>query len=185
MTGCRVESIAEHIFGVQQLAWLIYSEANLQLDIMKVIAMLSIHETEEVSIGDFTPFCNVSEEDRKKMGDEAVRNLFKDLDKKTMMINLINEFNERKTPEAKLAYLCDKMECDMQAKWYSDEGYCSIENASSEILSDSRVKEIILNCNAKTVADVFIAFDEGKYEGTVFEELISFLKEYSLKKERK
>ena len=42
----RLESVAEHVFSVQQLAWLIYSEAELDLDIEHVISMLSLHETE-------------------------------------------------------------------------------------------------------------------------------------------
>ena len=65
VANTRIESIAEHVFGVQQLAWIMYSEAQLDLDIFKVIAMLSLHETEEVIIGDITPFDNVTDEEKK------------------------------------------------------------------------------------------------------------------------
>lgn len=65
VTADRIESIAEHIFGAEQLAWLIYSEAELDLDIYKVISMLSLHETEEITIGDITPFDQVSREEKK------------------------------------------------------------------------------------------------------------------------
>ena len=52
----RVESIAEHIYGVQMLALAIYSEFQYDIDIQKVIYMLAIHELEETIIGDLTQF---------------------------------------------------------------------------------------------------------------------------------
>ena len=44
----RVESVAEHIYGVQMLALAMYSEYKYDIDIKKVIVMLSIHELEEI-----------------------------------------------------------------------------------------------------------------------------------------
>lgn len=177
VSGTRVESIADHVFGAEQLAWLMYSESGIDLDIFKVIAMLSLHETEEVTIGDITPFDNVTPEEKLQMGNYAVEKMLENLSQKKMMSDLIDEFNERKTKEAKFAHLCDKMECDLQAKRYSDAGYCNIEDAPKKIVSDQRVQEIISN-GAQTVADVFIEYDKGKYEGTAFADLISFLKSY-------
>lgn len=40
----RVESVAEHIYGVQMLAIAMKSEYNYDIDIMKVIFMIAIHE---------------------------------------------------------------------------------------------------------------------------------------------
>ena len=48
----RVESVAEHIFGVQMLAIAIQSEYKYDIDIMKVLFMLAVHELEEIYIGD-------------------------------------------------------------------------------------------------------------------------------------
>ena len=92
VTADRIESIAEHIFGAEQLAWLIYSEAELDLDIYKVISMLSLHETEEITIGDITPFDQVSREEKKRRGHIAIEETFKNLFQNEMMINLIKEF---------------------------------------------------------------------------------------------
>ena len=39
----RVESIAEHIYGVQMLAIAMWSEYKYDIDIMKVITMLAVH----------------------------------------------------------------------------------------------------------------------------------------------
>ena len=48
----RLESVAEHIYGVQMLAIVMNSEYNYDIDIMKVIMMLAVHELEEIYIGD-------------------------------------------------------------------------------------------------------------------------------------
>lgn len=177
----RIESIAEHVFSVQQLAWLIYSEAELELNIEHVISMLSLHETEEVKIGDITPFDGISENEKMRMGNEAVEELLGDLKQKARMRYLIDEFNERKTIEARFAYLCDKLDCDLQAKRYSDEGRCTIDCAPKALQDNPDIQRIIKSSGAKTVSDVFIAHDEGKYRGTVFEEIVQFLKEYDSK----
>ena len=48
----RIESVAEHIFGVQMLAIAMNSEYEYNVDISKVIMMLAVHELEEILIGD-------------------------------------------------------------------------------------------------------------------------------------
>lgn len=177
----RIESIPEHIYGTQQLAIAIFSEFDLKIDIFKVIAMLSVHETEEINIGDKTPFDGVSEQEKMEMGKKAVAKTFSVLDKKDMFTQLVDEFNERQTPEAKFAYFCDKMECDLQAKKYSDDGRCSFSNVSKNIMEDERVKKIIAN-GAKSVGEVFIDYDTYRYaESDIFFDMIHFLKEYSTK----
>ena len=153
----------------------------MKIDIFKVITMLSLHETEEINIGDKTPFDGVSEQEKLEMGKKAVAKIFSVLDKKDMFTQLVDEFNERQTPEAKFAYFCDKMECDLQAKKYSDDGRCSFENVSKNIMEDERVKKIIAN-GAKSVGDVFIDYDTYRYaESDIFFDMIHFLREYSTK----
>lgn len=61
----RLESIAEHVYGVQMLAIAMYSEYKYDIDIKKVIFMLAIHELEEIYIGDLTLF-DISNEDKQK-----------------------------------------------------------------------------------------------------------------------
>ena len=77
--GTRVESIAEHSWGTQILAISLYSEFDLDVDIYKVLLMLSLHETEEVLIGDITPFDGVSNETKLQIGEKAVAKITKNL----------------------------------------------------------------------------------------------------------
>ena len=173
----RIESIAEHIFGAQQLAWLIYSEANLDLDIYKVISMLSLHETEEITIGDITPFDKVTPEEKLSRGEKAVEKTFDRLSKKNMMIDLVKEFDIHDTKEGKFAFLCDKLECDLQAKKYYEKGYVNIDNASS-IVKDNEKTKAYEEQGITDVGEIFLRKDEGKYAGTVFEEIANFIREY-------
>lgn len=181
VTADRIESIAEHIFGAEQLAWLIYSEAELDLDIYKVISMLSLHETEEITIGDITPFDKVSREEKKRRGHLAIEETFKKLSKSDMMINLIKEFDAGETKEAKFAVMCDKLECDLQVKKYYEQGFVSIEN-STDIVKNNEITINYQNNGITDVGEIFLKNDSGYYKGTVFEEIAQFIKEYRIEK---
>lgn len=180
VSGTRVESIAEHIYGSQMLAVAIYSQCKLNVDIFKVISMLALHETEEVRIGDFTPIDNVSDDEKLAMGNKAVNEIFQNLQENRTFIELITEFNERKTPEAKFAFLCDKFDCILQLKKYSDNEKCSIVNATLKVLSNSKVQDSI-DKGANTVLDIFVEHDRFMYQGTVIEELFEYVRDYGIK----
>ena len=74
----RLESVAEHIYGVQMLAIAMKSEYQYDIDIMKVIFMLAIHELGETVIGDLTMF-QISKEEKEKIEHEAVSNILGNL----------------------------------------------------------------------------------------------------------
>ena len=113
----RLESVAEHIYGVEMLAIAMHSEFNYDIDLKKVILMLAVHELEEIKIGDLT-YVQISHEEKEIIGHEAVEQILKGLVNGNEIKQLIYEFDERKTPEAQFAYFCDKLECDLQAKLY-------------------------------------------------------------------
>ena len=52
----RLESVAEHIYGTLMLCCAIYSETKPEIDLGKTLLTLALHETEEILIGDITPF---------------------------------------------------------------------------------------------------------------------------------
>ena len=41
---------------------------------------------------------------------------------------MIHEFDARETKEAKFAYFCDKLECDIQSKLYDEEASADLTN---------------------------------------------------------
>lgn len=182
VSGERLESDPEHIWGAEILAQAMWSEFDIDVDICKVVTMLSLHEEEEIIIGDITPFDNISSNQKLELGNNAVEKVCKNMRKKKFFIDLITEFNERKTPEAKFAYWCDKMECDLQAKLYADTGRCSFNGVADKIMNDKRVQQIIKE-GATTIAEVFHLYDEPKFEDSPeFSGLLEFLKEYAITK---
>ena len=178
----RVESVAEHIYGTCILAISIDSEYDLEIDLPKVILMLVLHEIEEVKIGDLTPFDEVSQEERKKLGKQAVEEVMQFLHKKVSYVELIEEFENKKTKEAIFAKMCDKLECDIQAKLYEEENAINIEaKENRNLLKDERI-QAILKAGGKSVADLFIEQDRPMYQGKIFEDILDFVKENELLK---
>ena len=117
----RVESVAEHIYGCQMLAYAMQSEFNYDIDISKVILMLAIHEIGETRIGDKTPD-DMKYEDKSRIELEAIKDILKDVPNGDFLLNLYLEFEAKETKEAKFAYQIDKLECDVQARLYDQEG---------------------------------------------------------------
>lgn len=118
----RIESIAEHVYGTCILAISLDSEFRLNMDMEKVLKMLVMHEIGEVLIGDITPFDEITLEQKAEIEHKAMREVLGDLINKEELFNLLIEFDEHNTKESKFAYLCDKIEADIQSKVYQDMG---------------------------------------------------------------
>ena len=62
------------------------------------------------------------------------------------------------------AYLCDKLDFDLQARLYCNDNRCSIEKATYEMIS------------IKQIQDVFWEADKPKFDGTYLESFFAMLK---------
>jgi len=180
----RVESVAEHIYGTCMLAVAIWSETLPNVNISEVILMLALHETEENIVGDITPYDDEKKLALKKSGEKAVLAIFKDLIAKDVYFKLVHDFNTKATPEAIFAHKCDKLECDIQARLYSDEGCLKLEYAD-EIKEDERIKNLISN-NVNDVADFFIITDRKHYpDDDIFNKISRYIEKRKIKKQSK
>lgn len=180
----RLESVAEHIYGVQMLAISIQSEYKYDVDIMKVIFMLAIHELEEITIGDLTQF-QITKEDKVIMGHQAVSNILDGLLNKEQIMNLVVEFDERKSKEALFAHYCDKLECDIQSKLYDEEGCVDLNDQDgNETLNDSRVQELLKT--GKSWSDMWLTFGQNVYNyDKNFTEISNYVKDNNISELRK
>ena len=156
----RVESIAEHIYGVQQLAIAMQNVYYYNIDLTKVIMMLSVHELEETIIGDLTQF-DISREEKKIIGEKAVEDIFNTFELKQSIKELIYEFDERKTDEAKFAYMCDKLECDIQSKLYDEEKCVDLNNQNNKALDNNRVQRMLEE--GKSWSEMWMEFGREHY----------------------
>ena len=157
----RLESVAEHIYGVQMLAIAIKSEYKYDIDIMKVIFMLAIHELGETVIGDITLF-EMSKEEKEKIEYEAVSKILDGLLDGEKIKKLFLEFELRETKEAKFAYQCDKLECDLQCKLYDEERCVDLsKQEENKIILDSKVQEL-LNSGCSW-SEMWLKFGQDRY----------------------
>ena len=175
----RIESVAEHIYGVQMLAISIYYQFGYKLDLNKVIYMLAIHELEEIEIGDLA-FYETTKEDKLEKGKNATDLILKDLVGKEEISNLLDEYNERKTEEAIFAYHCDKLECDVQMKLYDQEGCFDLNNQPNNPIIDLPSVRKVLDSES-SISNAWIEFDRSKFEDDpVFIEIINWLKDNNI-----
>ena len=175
----RIESVAEHIYGVQMLAISIYYQFGYKLDLNKVIYMLAIHELEEIEIGDLA-FYETTKEDKLEKGKNATDLILKDLVGKEEISKLLDEYNERKTDEAIFAYHCDKLECDVQMKLYDQEGCFDLNNQPNNPIIDLPSVRKVLDSES-SISNAWIEFDRSKYEDDpVFIEIINWLKDNNI-----
>lgn len=175
----RIESVAEHIYGVQMLAISIYYQFGYKLDLNKVIYMLAIHELEEIEIGDLA-FYEITKEDKLEKGKNATDLILKDLIGKEEISKLLDEYNERKTDEAIFAYHCDKLECDVQMKLYDQEGCFDLNNQPNNPIIDLPSVRKVLDSES-SISNAWIEFDRSKFEDDpVFIEIINWLKDNNM-----
>ncbi len=170
----RIESIAEHVYGTCILAISLNSEFQLNMDMEKVLMMLTIHEIGEVLIGDITPFDKISLEEIEH---RAMKNVLGDLLNKEELFDLLLEFDEHSTKEAKFAYLCDKMEADIQAKVYQDMGYQhSLDDQENNVVFKSPKIRKMIEDGAQTAFDIWYEWDKPKFDGEpVFARTLSYV----------
>ena len=175
----RIESVAEHIYGVQMLAISIYYQFGYKLDLNKVIYMLAIHELEEIEIGDLA-FYETTKEDKLEKGKNATDLILKDLVGKEEISKLLDEYNERKTDEAIFAYHCDKLECDVKMKLYDQEGCFDLCNQpNNPIINLPSVRKVL--DSESSISNAWIEFDRSKFEDDpVFIEIINWLKDNNI-----
>ena len=175
----RIESVAEHIYGVQMLAISIYYQFGYKLDLNKVIYMLAIHELEEIEIGDLA-FYETTKEDKLEKGKNATDLILKDLVGKEEISKLLDEYNERKTNEAIFAYHCDKLECDVQMKLYDQEECFDLSSQPNNPIIDLPSVRKVLDSES-SISNAWIEFDRSKFEDDpVFIEIINWLKDNNI-----
>lgn len=158
----RIESVAEHVYGVQMLAIAMHSEYGYDdVDIQKVIFMIAVHELGETIIGDLTQF-QISKVEKEKIEHEAVHRILKDLMNGKQIEELFLEFDSHKTKEAMFAYQCDKLECDLQCKLYDQENCVDLNDQSSNAtFTNKHVQELLQAGNSWS--DMWMKFGQEVY----------------------
>lgn len=172
----RLESVAEHIYGVQMLSLAMYSEFQYDIDIKKVIFMLAIHELGETIIGDLTLF-DISSKEKAKIEHEAVSKILDGLLDGQEILELFLEFEKKESKEALFAFQCDKLECDLQCKLYDEDNLVDFnEKLDNNIMKDERIRA--LSINEKKWSSMWLKFSLNSYP---YDENFQAIANYALK----
>ncbi len=108
--GSRKENDAEHSWHLAIMAILLSEYANEDIDVLKTVAMVLIHDIVEIDAGDTYAYDAEGNKTKKDRETKAADRIFGILpkDQAEKMRCLWEEFEERKTPEAKFAAALDR-----------------------------------------------------------------------------
>lgn len=113
MDKSRRENDAEHSWHVSLLAVLLIEHAaEPGLDLLRVLKMLLIHDLVEIDAGDTFVYDEVGAQDKPEREERAARRIFGLLpaDQGEMLRALWDEFEARRTPDARYAAALDRFQ---------------------------------------------------------------------------
>lgn len=108
----RRENDAEHSWHLAVMAMLLSEYANEEVDVLKVMKMVLIHDLVEIDAGDTFCYDVKGNEDKAEREQKAADRIFNILpkDQANEIRSLWDEFEEMKTAEAKFAAALDRMQ---------------------------------------------------------------------------
>lgn len=111
----RQESVAEHTWRMSLMAIVLHTKIESSVDLGRVLEMITVHDLAEIVATDFHAFEEVPK-NKHELEEKGLQEVVKDLDDATKkhIISLWQEFEDRKTAEAKFANALDKLEVLIQ-----------------------------------------------------------------------
>ncbi|MEV7908391.1 HD domain-containing protein [Streptomyces anulatus] len=133
MDGSRRENDAEHSWYVGMLAMILAEHAPPGTDLDKVIAMLLVHDIVEIDAGDTFIYDAGAVEAQLGIERKAADRIFGLLpeDQAVRLRALWDEFEERKTPEARFAKALDRI-APIMANHHNEGGTWSLYKVTAE-----------------------------------------------------
>lgn len=111
-SGARYENDAEHSWHISLMAILLSEHANERVDVLRVVKMLLIHDIVEIDAGDTYNYDEEALLDKRQREEAAAERLFGLLpdEQRDEFMELWEEFEEKKTPEARYAAALDRLQ---------------------------------------------------------------------------
>ena len=108
----RNENDAEHAWHMAIMAYLLQEYSNEKIDVARVMLMCLIHDVVEIDAGDTYAYDAEGLKTQKARKEAAKERLYSMLpeDQKADLVTIFDEFEERKTPEAKFARALDNLQ---------------------------------------------------------------------------
>ncbi len=119
----RCETVADHIFGVAMLCWLLVEAGAVPaVNLDRVLRMALIHELGEIYAGDLTPSDAIPPEEKHARERQSLERVLEGMQGAGDIRALWEEFEQGETPEARLVRQVDRLEMALQAVTYTREG---------------------------------------------------------------
>ena len=108
----RNENDAEHAWHMAIMAYLLQEYSNEKIDVARGMLMCLIHDVVEIDAGDTYAYDAEGLKTQKAREEAAKERLYSMLpeDQKADLVAIFDEFEERKTPEAKFARALDNLQ---------------------------------------------------------------------------
>lgn len=108
----RQENDAEHAWHMALMIYLLKEYANEEFDLAKAMMMALIHDIVEIDAGDTYAYDTDALRTQKEREGKAAERIFGMLpsDQKEHLTALFEEFEEGKSPEAKIAHVMDNLQ---------------------------------------------------------------------------
>jgi putative hydrolase of HD superfamily len=141
------ESVAEHVFGMTLLAWMII-ESGLTADVDrdKVLRMTLAHEIGEIYTGDITPGDGVAMEEKQRREREGLLRVTNRLPNGTEWMALWEEFEAGESSEARLVRQLDRLEMALQAWVYEKQLGMNLESffrSAEKAVNSPELKDLL------------------------------------------
>lgn len=141
------ESVADHSFGTAMLALLVAGRPPFSdADPRKACLMAVVHELGEVYAGDITPVDGVSREEKHALERESLERVVAGASGARELVALWEEFEEGKSPEARLVRRLDRLEMGIQAAVYRADGFPRMEeflDSARGAVGDGLLREVL------------------------------------------
>ncbi|KAF5400476.1 HD domain containing protein 2 [Paragonimus heterotremus] len=133
----RPESVSDHMYRMALMATVLPTMDRQGLSVERLIKMTIVHDLAECIVGDITPHCNISKEEKLDRETKAMDQLCTLIpnDNATEIYELWLEYNAQQTPEARLCKDFDKFEMLLQAFEYEQE--CGAPKKLEEFFSST------------------------------------------------
>ena len=112
----RKENDAEHSWHLALMTMLLSEYANEEIDVLKTMSMVLIHDLVEIDAGDTYAYDYEAQKNKREREEAAAERIFNILpeDQAKKMRDLWEEFEAEETPEARFAAAVDRVQITVE-----------------------------------------------------------------------
>ncbi|EDW77516.1 uncharacterized protein Dwil_GK24540 [Drosophila willistoni] len=121
------ESISGHMYRMSMLTFLL--DGSEGLNQIRCMELALVHDLAESLVGDITPFCGVSKDEKRAMEFKAMEDICKLIEPRGKRImELFEEYEHGQSPESKFVKDLDRLDMVMQAFEYEKRDNCLLKH---------------------------------------------------------